>query len=486
MRKFSLVLSLILLISMVASVPAVAEEKITLTVLDCSDTCYTYRQEATEKWLESHPNVEVEYTLTTWGSLGETIMAGISSGVTPDLFACPQSVQASDAISNGWYLPLSDYVDETAFDNWIDGTIMEGKGMQDGKVYMVPEQGSIASCLVLYNKDLWAAAGLTEEDIPETYSEFREVARILTDAGNGKSYGIVEGAAQISRVWVDLACWADYSGGFYMTEDYLNLQTGMPDWNTQEIYDLMQLWADLYADGSIHPNSATQQAPDARAQFANGQAGMIIQGWWNVGDWSVNYPDLNFGVFAPPVSDTAYENGVKGFFPVETPTPFMGISANCEYPEIAADYLMNVICGVDYQQTITNAGVQYPFINGMSSSDAMHPLSKEYFSIVETNQRIIPEPILLNKDTAIALNLFMTPTPTPAEILQGVMSGQITDFKPLLENYTTQASAAWLDALEEAQAMGANVSINDFAFPEWDGTTNFDAAAYEAHRAAQQ
>lgn len=101
----------------------------------------------------------------------------------------------------------------------------------------------------------------------------------------------------------------------------------------------------------------------------------------------------------------------------------------------------------------------------MSSSDAMHPLSKEYFSIVETNQRIIPEPILLNKDTAIALNLFMTPTPTPAEILQGVMSGQITDFKPLLENYTTQASAAWLDALEEAQAMGANVSINDFCLP---------------------
>ena len=48
MRKFSLVLSLILLITMVASVPAVAEEKITLTVLDCSDTCYTYRQEATE------------------------------------------------------------------------------------------------------------------------------------------------------------------------------------------------------------------------------------------------------------------------------------------------------------------------------------------------------------------------------------------------------------------------------------------------------
>lgn len=141
MRKFSLVLSLILLITMVASVPAVAEEKITLTVLDCSDTCYTYRQEATEKWLESHPNVEVEYTLTTWGSLGETIMAGISSGETPDLFACPQSVQASDAISNGWYLPLSDYVDETAFDNWIDGAIMEGKGMQDGKVYMVPEQG---------------------------------------------------------------------------------------------------------------------------------------------------------------------------------------------------------------------------------------------------------------------------------------------------------------------------------------------------------
>lgn len=89
MRKFSLVLSLILLITMVASVPAVAEEKITLTVLDCSDTCYTYRQEATEKWLESHPNVEVEYTLTTWGSLGETIMAGISSGETPDLFACP-------------------------------------------------------------------------------------------------------------------------------------------------------------------------------------------------------------------------------------------------------------------------------------------------------------------------------------------------------------------------------------------------------------
>lgn len=486
MRKFlSWLITLVMLLSLGLAVPALAEEKIVLTVLDYADSTAPYRKAATEAWLEKHPNVEVEYTLTTHTQLTQTIMAGINSGDTPDIFMIPDGITPAEAIAQGWYLPLTDYVDRSAFDDFVDGAIVEGKCMLDGKVYMVPESGGDPHCFVLYNKDLWAAAGLTDEDIPKTYSQFREVAKRLTEAGKGVSYGIVEGGTQSDRMWQNLVCWADLSGGFYAVDSYLNLHTGKPDWNTQEIYDVMQLWADLYADGSIHPNTASQGAPDARAEFANGQAGMIIQGWWNVGSWSKDYPELNYGVFAPPVSDAAYEAGILGFVPLTTGKPSMGVSASTKHPELAVSYMMEVICGVEFQSDAVAAGVQSSLLKTLAPGTVVPPVTEAYFAIGRELGRIIPETVLYNLDTVQAVSAFTVPEPTPIDILKGVIAGQITDYKPMLENFTLQATAAWDDALAQANDDGASLTEHDFAFPEWDGSAHFDEAAYEAHREAK-
>lgn len=48
----------------------------------------------------------------------------------------------------------------------------------DGKVYYT-DYGMMTATMY-YNKDMWAAAGLTEADIPKTWDQFREVAKKLT------------------------------------------------------------------------------------------------------------------------------------------------------------------------------------------------------------------------------------------------------------------------------------------------------------------
>lgn len=54
----------------------------------------------------------------------------------------------------------------------------------DGKIYYI--DFGVMTGAIYYNKDMWKAAGLTEDDIPKTWDEFREVAKKLTITKNGK------------------------------------------------------------------------------------------------------------------------------------------------------------------------------------------------------------------------------------------------------------------------------------------------------------
>lgn len=55
----------------------------------------------------------------------------------------------------------------TAYTHVIDGKIYyAGFGIMSGAIY--------------YNTDMWAEAGLTDSDVPETWEDFREVAKELT------------------------------------------------------------------------------------------------------------------------------------------------------------------------------------------------------------------------------------------------------------------------------------------------------------------
>ena len=50
--------------------------------------------------------------------------------------------------------------------------------------------------MYFYNKNVLKEAGIDESQLPKTRSEFIDVCRKISDAGNGKYFGIIDSGAQ--------------------------------------------------------------------------------------------------------------------------------------------------------------------------------------------------------------------------------------------------------------------------------------------------
>src|SRR5690606_10419087 len=87
-------------------------------------------------------------------------------------------------------------------------------------------------------------------------------------------------------------------------------------------------------DGSIFPGSMSLSEAEARAQFPQGVAGMILEGPWNIPQWQTDHPDFSFGLVSQPVPNSGealpmtYE---------ETGSNQLWIYADSPYKEIAGD-----------------------------------------------------------------------------------------------------------------------------------------------------
>src|SRR5690606_4758753 len=146
----------------------------------------------------------------------------------------------------------------------------------------IPENAGMPHSLIFYNKKLFREAGLDPESPPVTYSEFLKAARQITEAGKGDYYGYIEGGMQNNRWQTAALDWASLAGDGFHSQSPINLATGDINYNTKPLLGIFELFAALRDQGSMHPNTMTMSAPEARALFGQGQAGFITQGAWSI------------------------------------------------------------------------------------------------------------------------------------------------------------------------------------------------------------
>ena len=447
------------------------EEHVKLTIMDFSDAVKPQRDAANAAWTEK-TGVEIEYTLTTANQLSSTILTAVKSGQCPDIFALPSGVTAQQAVDEGWFICLEDYVDPSEWERFREDSFANGKCIVNGKKYFLPENPYGPSSCVFYNKQIFREAGLDPENPPKTYSEFIDAAKKITEAGQGRYYGVVEAGAQENRMDALAVDWATLIGAAHRRSGYpLNIRTGTVDWNEEAVYKVFELWKTLYEDGSIHPNSASYANPDARAAFAQGQAGMCVNGWWNVGSWAVSNPELEFGIFAPPVPDG---EEYTGCIPCTAATAYLGVYAGSEHIEEAVDYLMHCYAGEEYQSSAVAAGTHISFLKGVNEKYNVMPAAAQFYQINTDLGRQVPQPEIINSETSKALAYYTDVKPNAYNILAGVISGQITDYKTALAEYSAAATEAWMAAIEKANQDGCNLSVDDFAFPDWDPKKDYE------------
>jgi multiple sugar transport system substrate-binding protein len=70
-------------------------------------------------------------------------------------------------------------------------------------------------------------------------------------------------------------------------------------------------------------------------------------------------------------------------------------------------------------------------------------------------------------------------TPDFGEVMQGLLSGQISDAKAAMEDLQSRSNAELDRAIKAAQDKGADVSRDDFVFANWDPNEDYTPEKYE-------
>ncbi|MCB0133370.1 MAG: extracellular solute-binding protein, partial [Caldilineaceae bacterium] len=336
---------------------------------------------------------------------------------------------------------------------------IEGINVFDGKTYCLPHSTSKRTgTMLLYNNDYLQEAGYDPTNEQMTWEDYRAAAKKVTENGAGSYYGVILGGNQLGRWGAVVGDLARTAGRSFVgdTIDHLDLLTGEYLFATDEYIAAMELLLAMNDDGSFFPGYLSINAPQARAQIAQGAAGMILQGLWCLPQWKAENPDFNWNTAHIPVADPANMSPLH----VSTATGNeMWLYSGSEYPEISAD-IMQYWVSLDGQYAWNRvAGVSDPGYNPQAMSTASEdPRELKALEVQSQLFRVGPSPLIRNQDVALVSAELKSVTPNFNEVIQGLMAGQLTDVKKEFQDLLERSSAELDRAIKAAQDKGANVS----------------------------
>ncbi len=246
-------------------------------------------------------NTGVHVTLDYIGSNDnayQKLTVALQGGLQPDITYQYGTSMASLATVPS-IMDLTDRVQDPAF-NWND--FSEGAraaATVDGQVYGIP--ALIDNLAIVYNKDLFEAAGVDEPTADWTWDDFRAAAKALTDPSK-QQYGFafpVDGTED--TVWhYDAMLWE--ANGDILNADNTEAAFNAPA-GVQALTTLQQM---AVTDKSVFLDQ--QNVGKIDNLFNAGKIAMDVTGPWALS----GYPDINYGVQIMPMYDGGSHATIAG------------------------------------------------------------------------------------------------------------------------------------------------------------------------------
>ncbi|BCK01271.1 ABC transporter substrate-binding protein [Anaerocolumna chitinilytica] len=262
-------------------------KQVTLKVVDWeSDEMNAAIQDAFDNvFTKAHPNIKVEIVKGSYSDYGQQLAGMITAGEAPDVFQGGYDMAAS------FYQKklLTDWTDKVAAEPDFVKSLYEGtmNGWQlDGKTYGFPSLVNVYG--VFYNKDLLAAAGVSEPTADWTWDDLWAMAEKLKDPAKEK-YGIYGldtsgfGVANIST---------SYGGAPLMDKVMGTTKVTVDDKFIEQATKIQS----LIADGTLPKR--TYEVTNQNSMFEAGEMALMYYGQWEVDSLLKNCPDLKWG-YAP-------------------------------------------------------------------------------------------------------------------------------------------------------------------------------------------
>jgi multiple sugar transport system substrate-binding protein len=303
---------------------AAADEKITLDwwVTDVATLVDIYEKVA-EAYEAQHPNVDIRLSSYT-DQYDEKLKSAQAADQAPDIYIEPV---LANGVTSGMFLDLTPYMQRDGFDpeSTYFQPYMDFMCKYQDKYYALPRD--VFSLAIVYNKDLFDAAGIPYPKEGWTLEDLRQTAIKLTDPSK-KQFGVV-----LPEIWSLFSMMWSF-GGDMCNEDGTKAEGYI---NAQGTADFMKYVQDLIYADHASPSSAQMESYGGNEQeggsgniFMLGKLGMIAVERYAVGDF-IN-AGMNIGAVSMPV-------GVDGKLWTYASAPSWSISATTKHPDEAWDFL---------------------------------------------------------------------------------------------------------------------------------------------------
>jgi multiple sugar transport system substrate-binding protein len=250
---------------------------------------YLSIQDIVGRYEQDHPNVHIDLQYVNSDNALQKATVALQGGQQPDISYqygtnMPQLAQAPKLVD------LTERVQDPDF-NWDD--FFEGEravATVDGRVLGIP--ALVDNLAVVYNKDMFADAGLEEPGPDWTWDDFRADAKALTDTSNNVFGFSFPADASETMVWqYEAMLWE--AGGDILNED-----------NTQAVFNseggvrAATMLQGIQQDGSMYLDYNPDSGKYGQL-FNSGKIGMVVTGPWDLS----GFPDVNYGVQVMPSFD---------------------------------------------------------------------------------------------------------------------------------------------------------------------------------------
>ena len=268
----------------------------------------------------------------------------IAADETPDVFIVSPGPNLTDYVDPGVAAPLDEYLEA---DGWKDTFASDAVFTQqtyDGEIYAVPLNSAAACCY--YNKDIFEEAGV---EVPTTYDELLEACQKIQDAGY-TPITISAGTAWCLSMLAGYLC--DREG-----VDLPAINSGEESWVQdktiaagEKLLELSQYFQDTAAGDSND---------DATMAFAMGDAAILIQGSWAIGQMNGIDDEIEekCGVFQFPAIEGGNDPNR-----VIAKSDSLAMNSGTEYPE-ACVALMKYFTDDTAQKYTAEVGGKIPVTN---------------------------------------------------------------------------------------------------------------------------
>lgn len=214
----------------------------------------------------SHQN-QIDLVIVPNDDMEGKVGAAAGNGELPDLLA-GDVVRLPYWVANGLFTDITDRIDALPFADDVSGGHIDAGTDADGAKHTVPFVQDIS--VMVWNKDLYRAAGLDPEAGPTTMAEFAEqakkVADLKQDGVSGTFFGGNCGGCLVFTWFPSI--WA--SGQEVLTDH--GTKSELDSDTAKSIY---QTYADLLAAGAIGAGSQEETGATWTAPFANGKVGVM-------------------------------------------------------------------------------------------------------------------------------------------------------------------------------------------------------------------